>query len=130
MTNLIQIPLTGNVTITLPPTGSVVEFSGNPTAYPYVTIPVAPAGTELFLINLSTNMMLVVDASHRQLNIHIPSVFSVSIFSDGYSWYPSGMPVSLDGKLYLAVNPPGPQGPAGVAGPTGAQGLQGIQGIQ
>lgn len=129
MVTLIQIVLTGSVTIPLPPADSVIEFSGNPTAYPYVTIPTAPCGTELFIVNLSTNMMLIVDTSSRQLNIHIPSTFSVSIFSDGYSWYPSGMPVSLDGKLYLAANPPGPQGPSGVAGIQGPQGIQGLPGV-
>jgi endoglucanase len=114
MTNPTLITLTGSATtIVAPAANSVVKFSGSPTASSIVTIPVAAAGTQLFLVNLCSDSFYVLDQSSRKLNILLPSNFSLSVFSDGTSWFPAGSPIGLNGTttvptIPVVVPPPPP----------------------
>ena len=105
MANPTLITLTGSTTLTAPAANSVVEFSGSPTASSVVTIPVAAAGTQLFLVNLCSTSFSILDQSSRKLNILLPSNFSLAIFCDGTSWFPAGSPIGLNGTTTVPTIP-------------------------
>jgi endoglucanase len=83
-----NITLTGvNTTIALPANNSVIEFSGSFKTLPVITIPITAAGTQLFLVNLASSAISILDQSSRKSNINIASNSSVALFSDGTSYF-------------------------------------------
>jgi len=134
-----SVTLTGNTVLLSQPDKQVIKFTGSPAGTPLVTIAAGLPGDQLFIVNRCSKTVLIADATAPATTasaIRIAPKFSAAIFWGGDRWYPSALPGSIDGKIYLPAPVPGPQGPQGVAGtdgavgPQGVQGLDGLQGIQ